>query len=295
MSLSVGITINSISYTPEAYAYSNYLKSKGLDVQLAESHLLDPLHDVHIYFMGLLPFWKKKGAWREIHEYQSLSTPPFARTKDFTKKILNRKPDGRIFLNQLVHNQLGFRGEAPFIYRDMGVDDALFQKPSENPLYDIVYCGSIGGRVGLLDELKRLSELGFKVLMIGSVDNGVRQDFSGNKNIFFTGRVERKDLPELYRNCRAGLNYTPDIYPFNIQTSTKTLEYLASGLSIISNKYQWAEDFFLENNISVTWLDCIRNVKDLKINNSNHTSLSDEVSWSAILDKSRFYEFILNS
>lgn len=40
------------------------------------------------------------------------------------------------------------------------------------------------------------------------------------------GPVNRDQLPEIYKNARFGLNYTPDIYPYNVQTSTKTLEYL---------------------------------------------------------------------
>jgi hypothetical protein len=57
------------------------------------------------------------------------------------------------------------------------------------------------------------------------------------------GPVSRDQLPEIYKNARFGLNYTPDIYPYNVQTSTKTLEYLASGLGVISNKYKWSEFF----------------------------------------------------
>jgi len=294
MKQSVGVTINSFSYTPEAYAYKEYLSKRGVEVQLAESHLLDPAHDVHIYFMGMLPFWKQKGGWKEIHEYQSLSTPKFSGVKDFVKKYINRKPDSRVFLNDSVMSKLGFKDAKPYIYRDMGVDDALFQTPSQNPHFDIVYCGSINGRVGLVEEVKRLAELGFSILVIGAVSAEVRLFLARDgRKVTFAGRVERKDIPELYRDCRAGLNYTPDIFPFNIQTSTKSLEYLASGLKVLSNRYQWSNWLFNEFPGNVVWLDSVQEYDSLDFLCSKNEKIN-HYRWSSILDKSGFFDFILD-
>lgn len=244
----VGIPLSRYAYTPEAYAYEKYLKKNGHQVQL--EYELDPNNDVNIYFMGTRPFWKKReGRAIEIHEYQSLSTPPYARFKNFSKKLVNKKPSGRIFLNDLVHHDLNFTDDIPYIYRDMGVDEALFQSPSENPLYDIVYCGSISGRSGLIEVLRELAE-NYKVIVVGRV-NDVEKELLQHTNITLLGQVSRDQLPEIYRNSRFGLNYTPNIYPFNIQTSTKTLEYLASGLRVISNRYKWINSFCDQKNINV--------------------------------------------
>ena len=294
MGKSVGITINSFSYTPEAYAYKEYLNDRGVEVQLAEECSLDPAHDVHIYFMGVLPFWKKKGGWKEIHEYQSLSTPKFARFKDFVKKNINRAPDGQIFLNDSVRTKLKFKDSIPYICRDMGVDDALYQSPSQNPHHDIVYCGSIDGRVGLVGEIKRLADLGFRILVIGAVSDEVRFFLARNgRKVTFAGRVERKDIPEFYRDCRAGLNYTPDIFPFNIQTSTKSLEYLASGLKVLSNRYQWSVWLCNEFPESVVWLDSVREYESLGLPCRKNEKIND-YCWSAILDNSGFFDFIFD-
>ncbi|WP_313132032.1 glycosyltransferase family protein [Stutzerimonas nitrititolerans] len=293
MSKSLGITINRYSYTPEAYAYKEYLTRRGVDVQLDEACMLDPAHDVHIYFMGVLPVWRKKGEWKEIHEYQSLSTPKFSRLKDFFKKNINREPDGRIFLNGSVKDKLGFKDAKPYIYRDMGVDDALFQKPNLSPSFDIVYCGSINGRVGLVEEIKRLADLGFSILVIGAVSIEIR-DFleSGGRKVAFTGRVDRKDIPELYRQCRTGLNYTPDLFPYNMQTSTKSLEYLASGLQVLSNRYQWSSWFSNEFPGCVIWLDSIREYRSLGTMSSKNEKI-ENYRWGNILDRSGFYDFVL--
>lgn len=284
----IGIPLSKSAYTPEAYAYESYLIKMGHQVQL--DYELDPNNDLNIYFMGMRPFWKKKeGRAIEIHEYQSLSTPPYARFKNFSKKIVNKQPSGRIFLNDLVHHDLNFTDDIPYIYRDMGVDEALFQSPSENPLYDIVYCGSISGRSGLIEVLRELAK-NYKVIVVGRV-NDVEKDLLQHTNITLLGQVSRDQLPEIYRNSRFGLNYTPNIYPFNIQTSTKTLEYLASGLRVISNRYKWVELFDKSNNFEIIWLECLGQYK-CNIDSFNKVYDLQDYSWNHILYNSGFLNFL---
>lgn len=290
--MNIGITISKSAYTPEAYAYEKYLKNLGHHVQL--DYELDPNNDVNIYFMGTRPFWKKAECRAiEIHEYHSLSIPPYAKLKDFSKKIINRKPGGRIFLNNFVHQALSFPDNIPYIYRDMGVDEAFFQKPSENPIYDIIYCGSISGRKGLVEILLKLSQ-NYKIIVVGRASKQ-EQELLQVKNITLTGVVSREALPEIYRNCRYGLNYTPDIYPFNAQTSTKTLEYLASGLGVISNKYFWSEYISNEIGKDFIWLDKLMlDEKEVKVLNkfSNEFDVNN-YSWHRILEKCKFNDFLL--
>lgn len=281
----IGIPLSQYAYTPEAYAYEKYLKKRGHQIQL--DYELDPDNDINIYFMGTRPFWKKKeGRAIEIHEYQSLSTPPYARFKNFSKKLVNKQPSGRIFLNNFVQYDLNFTDDIPYIYRDMGVDEALFQRPNENALYDIVYCGSIAGRNGLIEVLRRLAG-NYKVVVVGQVSD-LERSLLKHENITILGRIERKDLPEIYRNARYGLNFTPNIYPYNIQTSTKTLEYLASGLQVISNRYLWAEQFFNNINYKPFWLDQI----DSNIYIENNIPEMDLFKWDNILNEVDFGNFI---
>lgn len=287
----IGIPISENAYTPESYAYQKYLIRKGHIVQL--DYKLDPDNDINLYITGLKPFWeKKKGRAKEIHEYQSLSTPPYAKLKNFGKKLINNKPNGRIFLNNFVHEHLFFEDKIPFIYRDMGVDENLFQKPNENPDYDIVYCGSVSGRNGLIETLLNLAK-SYKVLVVGKLTIEDR-DLLNSENITLIGAVNRELLPEIYRNARFGLNYTPDIYPYNIQTSTKTLEYLASGLKVISNRYEWAEYFFKNINYQPFWLSCDTTLDITKFENLNsfNYSVMKDYSWENILSHSNFDGFL---
>ena len=289
--MNIGITLKKNAYTPEAYAYEKYLKKLGHQIQL--DYELDPNNDLNIYFMGTRPFWKKKqGRAIEVHEYQSLSTPPYAHFKNFAKKIVNKQPNGRVFLNEFVYRDLSFSDNIPYIYRDMGVDEALFQSPSENPLYDIVYCGSIAGRNGLIEVLRRLAG-NYKVVVVGQVSD-LESSLLKHENITILGRVERKDLPEIYRNARYGLNFTPNIYPYNIQTSTKTLEYLASGIGVISNKYKWSEQFFNEIDYQPVWLDDCDFLKSIEINSGLIAPLSliHRYAWENVLSDSKFDVFL---
>lgn len=289
--MKIGIPISKNAYTPESYAYHKYLISKGHDVQL--DYNLDPNNDINLYFMGLKPFWeKRKGRTKEIHEYQSLSTPSYAKLKNLSKKLLNKKPEGRIFLNSFVYKNMNFRDNIPYIYRDMGVDEALFQTPSPNPNYDIVYCGSISGRVGLIDILLNLAKF-YKVIVVGKVLEDEKKILSV-KNITLAGIVSREELPKIYRDARYGLNFTPDIYPYNVQTSTKTLEYLASGLGIISNKYVWAECFFKKINYQPFWLnnDAVLDIAKFDDLTNCDYSVMQEYSWDTILSHSNLESFL---
>lgn len=290
--MKVGIGLKECAYTPEAYAYKSYLEFNGISVQLEDEVCIDLNNDINIYFMGIRPFWNKyKGQAKEIHEYQSLSLNPHSCVKDLFKKHLNKKPHGRIFLNDVVKLGLNFSDNTPYIYRDMGVDEELFQVPSTNPEFDIVYCGSLEGRPGLIDEIIRLAKLGFKILVIGSINNAINESFKSHKNIHLVGRVDRHEIAALYKNCRSGLNFTPDIYPFNVQTSTKTLEYIASGLNVITNRYEWIDKFSQIEDYNFLYVDHIREhsyfdapVYDLE--------KIKKYSWSNILNNANFINFL---
>lgn len=292
--MKVGIGLKSQSYTPEAYAYDTYLKKESVEVQLDLEDNICPNNDINIFFMGFKPFWQQDlGKAKILHEYQSLSTAPYAKMKDVAKRVINKKPAGRIFLNDIVRKELNFSDNIPYINRDMGVDSVLFQCPDSEPEFDIVYAGSMEGRIGLTTEIIRLSILGYRILLIGDVSVENRTVLNTYSNIFLTGRVSRNELPGLFRKCKAGLNYTPDLYPFNIQTSTKTLEYLASGLRVLSNTYIWSAWASKNYNAPFLWLENLNEYIDL----SAYNKASDVIvpSWENILKDSNFIGFLMDS
>lgn len=289
--MKIGIPISKFAYTPESYAYEKYLTKLGHIVE--RDHFLNPNNDINLYFMGTKYFWeKKKGIAKEIHEYQSLSTPPYPHFKNLIKNIVNKKPEGRIFLNKVILNEMNFNDDIPFIYRDMGVDNELFQKPNKNPKYDVIYCGSISGRKGLVEVLLNISKT-YSVIVIGNISKEEKKILD-IKNITLMGKITREDLPAFYREARFGLNFTPDIYPYNIQTSTKTLEYLASGLGVISNKYKWSENFFNEIGYQPIWLDS-NNLSEVLYLDNNEVIIPyniESYSWDNVLCESNLEGFL---
>lgn len=286
MGLKIGITLTGKAFTPEAFAYERYLSLRGHSVQLEKT--LDPNNDLNIYFMGTR-FSKTKGSRAiEVHEYQSLSTGRLNRLKDWIKVNFSTLPSGRIFLNKYVAEKLNFHDNKPYILRDMGVENELFQVRNKHSDYDILYCGSY--REGLDKILYSLSRR-FTVLFVGSIPENIRTNIT-NSNITFLGRVNRSQLPEIYRTCKYGLNYVPDIEPFNRQTSTKLIEYMASGLGIISNDYHWVNSFFRTKSTTPIWIHEILQSRDFTLPDPIKENV-DEYRWENILQSCHFESFLV--
>jgi len=291
--IKVGIALTTKAYMPEAYAYRDYLTKAGFQVKLDYYKALNDV-DIKIRFMGIaLPgiFSHNPNGIPEIHEYASLSVPPFGSIKDIIKARINRKPVARIFQNPLIKKSLPFNDQIPWIFRDMGVDKGFFTKPNPYPEFDLVYCGA--ERIGLDRVLKLLGSYQLKILVIGKMSKNFISAFDVNDQIVFYGSAERNRLPALFRNCRLGLNFTPNNYPFNYQTSTKTLEYCAAGLGIISNRYYWVEQFEKSRKGRFLWLENIHERSDIEQFEFTTPDVQD-LEWNKLLDKASFGSFIRN-
>lgn len=291
----VNIYKNSKSYSPEVYAYKKYLEDNEFKVNIVHSNNDFINNDIDLKFMGFEPFFSKpKNSKITIHEYNSMSVPPYAKTKNFLKKFLNGRPDGRIFLNNSIKYRFRFSDNVKHIFRDMGVDKAFFnvKKLKTKKKYDLVYSGSINARSGLVNCLSRLADIGLKILVVGNIENKIFKSLKDKKNnLIFTGQIERTKLPELYSQCICGLNFTPDIYPFNFQTSTKTLEYCAAGIGVVSSKYYWSESFAFSNFGQFLWLENLNSKKDFYEFNYIVPNVND-YEWNNIFQKINFADFL---
>jgi len=288
---SIGISLKRNYYTPEAFAYKDYLIRNGWEVQLDYEEFLSYENDITLLFLGLDPFWKKNRFKKIIHDYPSLSTGKFPKIKNFVKKRINRKPDGRIFLNSFVENEFNFKNCKNSINIDVGVDHLFFERVDVNKKYDLVYSGVILGRDGLIRELKRLAILGFRILIIGEVDENLKKYLGLQGEVFFAGRVDRDKLPGLYRLAKAGLSISPDIYPFSSQTTIKTLEYLASGIGLVSSHYGWINQFSDKYNYDPLWIDSIKTKDDFDYFEFSQIDMM-EFSWDSVLKKTNFNNFV---
>lgn len=284
--------VKTSAYLPEFIAYREYCESKNIRYEFVESvYDSSPSAAVIWQICGLAK--KPKIKCLNVHEYQSLSVPPLSNFKDSLKTNFNFRPDYRVFLNKQIHKTLSFRDSVPYIFRDMGVHASFFKQRLGRPEYKFVYAGSLTESRKSGQMLEILSQSGEKSLIIGTPPSGVSKH--RYNNITFTGRVPYKEVPNLLLSAEYGLNYIPDRYPFNVQTSTKLLEYCAAGLKIVSTSYQWARQF--ESNYAGNFFylsnNCI-NLDDLEKFKFKTPDVR-ELEWQKLLAESMIFEKILSS
>lgn len=227
---------------PEMNAYNKYFSQYEFWDNIKNNISEDEYNqfDLLWFMMGTC---QKKYKVPTIHEYASLSTGSFPRLKNYVKKLVNSRPDLRIFLNREVENGFSFSDNIPTCYRDMGVDEQFFKK-SYNKEWDFVYVGSMDRSRSLTKPLEWFkANTDITLLMIGQPSDDLYNQYKSCSNIVFTGIVDYSKVPELASTARFGLNYIPYKYPFYLQTSTKLLEYAAMGLNIVTTDYPWVRMF----------------------------------------------------
>lgn len=181
-----------------------------------------------------------------VHEYASLSTGLFPKLKNRLKMRMNPQPNLRIFLNETVRSGFGFKDDVPVLYRDMGIDERFIREAISDSQkeYDFVYVGALSKE----RDIERMIEgiikkpIG-KLCLVGQPDDDIYDKYKKHPDIEFTGKVTYDQVPEIASKALYGLNFMPDKYPFNLQTSTKLLEYLAMNLKVISTDYEWVRHF----------------------------------------------------
>jgi hypothetical protein len=207
---------------------------------------------------------------------------------------LNKRASGYVFLNKKVKNQFFFIGmnKAEFVFRSMGFDMSLVSaaKPCSNSIvHDMVYMGSLK-RSGLVEMLHKVARLGYRIAVIGNSDYEADL-FKENDNIECFGRLTQQESFSIAKRCKFGLNYTPDEYPFYFQDSTKLIEYCGLGLKVITNRYEWVDQFEFSSDsafMDLSELLAGENPNDFnfKIGDVSH------LSWINVIDKSGLEQLI---
>lgn len=283
------------AYMPEISAYASYLNESGefeADVIRDVTQITDE-YDIVWKIMGIDRKRNKKQAL--IHEYNTITVGKNAKLKDFLKRLLNVQPDGRIFQNKKVHQVYNFKDSQPYIYRDMGINKHYFLKNGVKKEYDFVYIGTMDSSRELdkmLEVFKNNQDL--SIMLIGTPNPILENQFGHYSNIHFMGRIPYEELPLTAAKARYGMNYIPDIYPFNKQTSTKLLEYCALDLKVVTTSYEWINNFERENNGRFFKLNSdLSNLtrKNLDLFDFNTPDLN-HLEWSVLLKKAELIPFI---
>lgn len=274
---------------PEINAYYQYFSTR-FNVSICNKNDNLSSYDIVWYFMGTegRRFHNKQFI---IHEFASLSTPHFAKFKNFFKKIYLPKPDLRVFLNDAIQKEMKFTGCIPFCYRDMGVDRKLFT-PCAVFDFDIVYVGAITGRnLDKALDLLLSYNLGCTITIAGKVCTDFMRKYQG-MSVNFLGQVDYAEVASIVSRSKLCLNWIPDVYPYNIQTSTKFLEYVAAGRTVISNSYSWVNEYSQENNIK--YIDINNRADILNCLNSPQVDFGGfkPASWDDVISNSGIEEKI---
>ncbi|AXY75170.1 glycosyltransferase family 1 protein [Paraflavitalea soli] len=236
------------AFLPEIEAYTRFFTNLGVECIAITKEETDRLRpEVEWRMMGF-DGSKPRAGVAKIHEYASASLPPGRYFKNLRKSLFNAQPDFRLFLNEYVRKTFNFRDKVPFGYRDMGIPPEWLFSPTRPVMkaYDFVYAGSLDKSRNperLLDHFSMGSMKGRSLLLISHHYEGLQTQYAAHENIVFKGPFEHREIRHYLNKARFGINYIADKEPFNQQTSTKFLEYLACGLPVVSTDYQWVRDF----------------------------------------------------
>lgn len=301
---SIALIMPDSSYAPEIPALKNYIEKRTdivADVLSFEDFIDNQFKYSLVYIkMGFIAFWDRKIKIPQIHDYTSLSTGRFSRVKDIIKLFCSKKPILRSFLNKDVSKRLRFRDNVPYIYRDMGADDFFFNKDQDRleKIYDYCYVGSITDSRKVDKILERFIVSESNICLVGKIELSNYEKYKRYNNIHFLGLKTRLETAEIVKSSKVGFNFIPNIYPWNIQTSTKVIEYLSSNLTVVSNRYKWINSFtklYKDSNI-VFYEDINTFDPDAFVNGSNFFDKSivdySFLAWDSVFDDSNILYYL---
>ena len=290
--IAIGLIKSEKAFSPEIEGYSKYFQSSmGMKVKVFSSFQeADANSDIVIVFFGFIPFWTRHKSI-VIAEYHSLSVGKLSFIKNLLKRLLNIRGEHYIFLNETVRKKLFFSNRLSYSYRGMGFDaeECVLSADAEKK-YDFVYSGVVG-RSGVIDAISRIESLGFNIAVVGNTEKEGLVLSGISKNIICFGKVPLKKSYEIMASAKYGLNYTPDDFPLNIQDSTKVIEYCALGLGVVTNRYEWVNDF--EKKIGARFLS-LENVNDSDSVYGFEFKRGEieQYSWKKVIEKSDVKKFI---
>ena len=283
------------AWLPEISAYKEYFEAKNCAVEIVTpGERPNSIPDVEWRFPGL-------GCGRLfpdsvlVHDYPSPSVSRFGKARDAVKRLVNAKPDLRVFLDERGERRLGFRDGVPVLHRPMGVHQLFFDAagkahPFEERPFDFVYVGKFAGRSDAKEAILNLSRSPerWKILVVG-ISPDDEQPMTG---VTFQSPIPYAEVPKLLVLARYGLVLTQRCLPHNDQDSTKCLEYAAAGLKLIAFDGPWIRRFAAQRHANIFFLDeGLPTRRTLEERNCNTVDVSD-LEWNRLLDSVHLFETV---
>ena len=281
----VGIVRNPGSFLPEADAYLSVLGDNPC-LSVTEFTRFDDATracDVVIAFAGFYPAYRARGRAKVILDYNSLSIGPLRVIRDVVKRAINVQPDLFVALNEVVATRLRLPRDRTLL-RPMGVSPRLFDLREQSVRErSAIYAGSVS-RSGVVEHILQVADSGLTVHVYGNTPDETVL-FKGHSGVRLWGKVKNSEIINHMNKVTYGINFTPDIFPYNVQDSTKILEYCAAGLGVITNRYKWVDIF--ESDRNAAFMD-IKNVNDIKSVSKFNFIIPDirDLAWPEVIGRS---------
>jgi len=244
---------------PEIAAYGRRLRTHGFEVFDGDLDAYARFADRDVCILWcIMGFYRALPPARfVIHDYRSLSVGRLAAVKDRVKRVLNVRPDLRIFQNERMRDAMAFRDGVRTLLLPMGVPDWIFDPVDAGACVDVAAGGDVGagaaptpaGRFCYIGEMSR--ERGFHnvlaayrdarrdeadtLVLVGHPEPDIRAAFAGTPGIRFVGRVPQADALRIVRSSEYAVCFFPYHRPHCFQTPTKLLEYASLGKKIVCN------------------------------------------------------------
>jgi hypothetical protein len=292
----IGFIHSGKAFLPELESYKRFFNRIGVrSLELHPREREKYVLTVEWHMMGT--HWVKSSKKSIIiHEYASPSTPPFAGFKNQIKRYWTCRPDYRLFLNEATRKEMGFSDTIPYGYRDMFIPviPESYLKSKTVPLYDFVYAGSLSADrkpERLLDLFSKGRLQDYRLLILSRNYTWLQNKYRASTNITFIGPVPQTELGHYFAKARFGIDYRPTIKPYDIQTSSKLLEYIAYELPVICSSTKWLRSFqeqfggrffMLDENLANFTMEAVEAFEFRKPDLSNWT-FSHQMKQSGIL------------
>ena len=282
MAIRVGIEAPRRAFLPESHAYLRALQdSDGIDVRLVPSGSSHDLSnadlDVWISFRNWLQPRLASPPIAVVGDVASLSVGRFKSLKDAAKTCMSRRAHVRVIQSDWMAAKMGWQ-QGSYEKRSMGYFEELVLPRPTLLDFDLVYSGDTHRR-GLPAFIARLAAVGFRIGIVGWPLEDLRMP-----GVELLGVLSFHDVYEVYSRSYAGLNWVPDREPWTMQQSTKVIEYLGSGLHVVSQNYPWIEFFCAERNLQVIHPQRLISPDDLYAVPHSDADIHD-LSWTEIMRK----------
>lgn len=287
---------------PEISAYRSYFAEKFqvLDGTIEQYKNIPNKEDTILWcIMGFYP--NQIEAKYIIHDYRSLSVGQFPRIKDKIKRFGNKKPDLRIFQNDLMEKVMGFNDKTPSLLLPMGVPDWIFNLTPDPALAKGTYCyiGEISRERGMdrvIEAFINNMPLDQTLVLVGQPEELIYEKYKDHGNIIFTGKVPQQDALKIVLNCEYAVCRFPKHYPHCYQAPTKYLEYAALGKTILCNDCPSNRKAFKEIASNAIFVDDSIFGKNLQsIIHSHKIKPHDKpthIEWGRLINNSKITKFL---